>query len=148
MSNKLYLAFAGFGLLLASKPVAGHHAFAAEFDVSKPVKVRGSITKVEWVNPHAWIYVDVKDADGKVVNWHFELAPPTRCSGWAGKRTPSPLEPRWRSLDFAPRTGRTWATAAPSFFPTAASCSPAAQGRGRKARQNNSAAGVPRGWKS
>lgn len=67
-------AFAG--LLLAAAPLAAHHAFAAEFDVNQPVKVHGKITKLEWVNPHAWLYVDVKDADGKVVNWHFELGPP------------------------------------------------------------------------
>ena len=63
-------------LLSAAVPVAAHHAFAAEFDVNLPVKVKGTITKVEWVNPHAWLYVDVKDADGKVTNWHFELGPP------------------------------------------------------------------------
>ena len=63
-------------LLLAAMPAAAHHAFAAEFDSDRPVKVRGTITKIEWVNPHAWIYVDVKSPDGKVVNWHFELGPP------------------------------------------------------------------------
>jgi hypothetical protein len=63
-------------LLVAATPAAAHHAFAAEFDSDRPVKVRGTITKIEWVNPHAWLYVDVKSPDGKVVNWHFELGPP------------------------------------------------------------------------
>ena len=63
-------------LVLAAMPAAAHHAFAAEFDSDRPVKVRGTITKIEWVNPHAWLYVDVKSPDGKVVNWHFELGPP------------------------------------------------------------------------
>jgi hypothetical protein len=50
-----------------------HHAFTAEFDVNQPIKVRGTITKMEWVNPHSWLYVDVKEKDGRVVNWAFEL---------------------------------------------------------------------------
>jgi hypothetical protein len=53
-----------------------HHAFAAEFDVNQPVKVKGTTTKMEWTNPHAWLYVDVKDPDGTVVNWRFELGAP------------------------------------------------------------------------
>ena len=64
------------GFVCATAPLAAHHAFAAEFDVNQPVKVKGAVTKVEWVNPHAWIYVDVKDAEGKVTNWHFELGAP------------------------------------------------------------------------
>ena len=76
MHAKVCMIVAVAGLLLAAMPAAAHHAFAAEFDSDKPVKVKGSVTKVEWVNPHAWIYVDVKGDDGKVVNWHFELGPP------------------------------------------------------------------------
>jgi hypothetical protein len=76
MHAKLCIIVAAAFLLLAATPAAAHHAFAAEFDSDKPVKVKGSVTKVEWVNPHAWIYVDVKGDDGKVVNWHFELGPP------------------------------------------------------------------------
>ena len=76
MRRKLSVWMASLGLFLAVAPVWAHHAFEAEFDVNQPVKVHGTITKVEWVNPHAWLYVDVKGADGKVVNWHFELGPP------------------------------------------------------------------------
>src|ERR1700694_4701396 len=77
-----------FGLFCAAVPAAAHHAFAAEFDVDQPVKVHGTVTKIEWVNPHAWIYVDVKGADGKVVNWHFELGPPNALFrvGWRSGR--------------------------------------------------------------
>ena len=77
-------------LLLAAMPLAAHHAFAAEFDSSQPVKVRGTITKIEWVNPHAWIYVDVKSPDGKIVNWHFELGPPNALFrlGWRKETIP------------------------------------------------------------
>ncbi|MGA2713595.1 MAG: DUF6152 family protein [Bryobacteraceae bacterium] len=95
MSNKLvFVAVAGVAMLLAVRPAAAHHAFAAEFDVTKPVKVHGTITKIDWVNPHSWIYVDVKDADGKVTNWHFELGAPNALFrlGWKKDAIPAGLE--------------------------------------------------------
>jgi Family of unknown function (DUF6152) len=94
MFNKLYAAVAGVVLLLAARPMAAHHSFSAEFDVTKPVKVHGSVTKMEWVNPHSWIYVDVKDPDGKVTNWHFELGSPNALfrEGWKKDSVPVGLE--------------------------------------------------------
>jgi hypothetical protein len=94
MPTKSCIAVAVVSLLLAATPVAAHHAFAAEFDVNQPVKVKGTLTKVEWVNPHAWIYVDVKGADGKVVNWHFELGPPNALFrlGWKKDSIPTGIE--------------------------------------------------------
>jgi DNA/RNA endonuclease YhcR with UshA esterase domain len=64
--------------------VFAHHSFAAEYDASKPVDVKGVVTKVEWTNPHARFYVDVKDEKGNVTNWNFELASPNVLSrnGW------------------------------------------------------------------
>ena len=62
------------GLVLAALPVMAHHSFAAEYDEKKPITLTGSVTKLEWMNPHARFYVDVKDASGKVTNWEFELA--------------------------------------------------------------------------
>ncbi len=62
------------GMLLAVMPVLAHHSFAAEFDDKKPVKLTGTVTKLEWTNPHARFYVDVKDDKGVVENWEFELA--------------------------------------------------------------------------
>jgi len=76
MRAKLSLMAVGFGMLLAAVPVAAHHSFAAEFDATKPMTLRGTLTKMEWVNPHGWIYVDVKGPDGKVVNWAVEAGAP------------------------------------------------------------------------
>ena len=76
MRAKLSLMAVGFGMLLAAMPVAAHHSFAAEFDATKPVTLKGTLTKMEWVNPHGWIYLDVKGPDGKVVNWAVEAGAP------------------------------------------------------------------------
>jgi hypothetical protein len=77
MQTILSVSVAALGLLLAVKPVSAHHAFAAEFDAKKPVKLRGTVTKMEWINPHAWIHIDVKKTDGSGVDeWMIEAGTP------------------------------------------------------------------------
>src|ERR1700728_3907895 len=66
----------GAGLLMSALPVFAHHSFAAEYDASKPIELKGRVAKVEWTNPHARFYIDVKDENGKVTTWNFELASP------------------------------------------------------------------------
>ena len=63
-------------LIAIAVPVFAHHSEAAEYDSTKPVKVTGTIKKVEWLNPHVWFYVDVKDENGKITTWGFSAAPP------------------------------------------------------------------------
>jgi hypothetical protein len=83
MKAAFTLFVAGLGLLAPTGALA-HHSFAAEYDSKKPVTLKGTVTKIEWTNPHARFYIDVKDESGKVTNWNLELASPnvlTR-SGW------------------------------------------------------------------
>ena len=74
MKTKILLSVAG--LLVTTAPVWGHHAFGGEFDPNKPVLLKGPVTKVEWVNPHAWIHVDVKKSDGNLEEWMIEFGTP------------------------------------------------------------------------
>src|SRR6266700_1941512 len=76
MRAKLSVAATGLGLLLAVVPVVAHHSFAAEYDAQKPVKFQGTVTQMEWINPHAWIHVDVKKPDGTVEAWMVEAGTP------------------------------------------------------------------------
>lgn len=76
MNKRLAFVAAAAGLLVAAVPASAHHAFAAEFDSNKPVKLQGTVAKVEMVNPHSWIYIDVKNPDGTTSQWMVEGGSP------------------------------------------------------------------------
>ena len=80
MENKLVgvlLMLVGVGMISLMTPVVAHHAFSAEFDAEKPVSLRGTVYRMEWINPHSWIHIDVEESDGTLTRWMIEGGPPT-----------------------------------------------------------------------
>jgi hypothetical protein len=94
MRKSVVLLIAVAALLGFSAVGLAHHAFSAEFDANKPLKLRGNVTKMDWINPHAWLHIDVKGTDGKVVSWMIELGPPNALlkRGWTKTSVPIGIE--------------------------------------------------------
>ena len=111
------VAMTGLSMMLAAASVGAHHAFSAEFDQDKPVRLEGAITKAEWVNPHAWVYIDVKGADGKVVNWAVEMGPPNALLRRGWKKSSMKLGDIIKVEGFAAKNGKEFANAADITLP-------------------------------
>jgi hypothetical protein len=79
-SRAALLAFAGLAVIAIAGRSVAHHAFAAEFDADQPIDLKGTVTKVKWVNPHSWLYFDVQQPDGTVTNWGVEFGAPNQLS--------------------------------------------------------------------
>jgi hypothetical protein len=96
MRTKLFSVMAGAALLVATAavPVIAHHSFAAEFDAKRPVKMTGTVVKMEWINPHSWIHIDVKKADGSTERWMVEGGAPNALlrRGWNKNSLPEGTE--------------------------------------------------------
>jgi hypothetical protein len=85
--SSLLAAAAAIGLMMATPPSIAHHAFAAEYDADQPLDLSGVVTKARWVNPHSWLYFDVKAGDGTVTNWGVEFGTPNALEGKGLKKT-------------------------------------------------------------
>src|SRR5882762_10349698 len=106
------MLIAGIVLFMGTTPARAHHSFAAEYDANQPIELKGLVTKVEWTNPHARFYIDVKNDRGDVSNWNFELSSPSILTATGGNPTRSRSATRSRSpdtsRDLSPRRGRRW----------------------------------------
>src|SRR3954454_5250533 len=111
MKLQKFAVIVGAAVLAGAASLSAHHAFSAEFDQNKPVMLEGALTKTEWTNPHAWIYLDVKDKDGKVVNWAVEMGPPSALLRRGWKKSSMEIGAMIKVEGFAAKNGKEFANA-------------------------------------
>jgi hypothetical protein len=111
MGRQRILAAVGLAVALAGASVSAHHAFSAEFDQDKPVNLEGTLTKADWVNPHAWLYLDVKNPDGTLASWSIEMGPPNALLRRGWKRSSMQYGVVLKVEGFAAKNGKLFANA-------------------------------------
>jgi uncharacterized protein DUF6152 len=106
MRTALSVAFLGALMILGrTAPILAHHSFPAEFDINRPIQLTGTVTKVEWINPHAWIHVDVKKRDGSIENWAIETGTPNTLLRRGLKKTDLPAGTEIKVSGYQARDG-------------------------------------------
>ena len=111
------VAMAGLVVVLCAVSATAHHAFSAEFDQDKPVVLVGSVTKADWMNPHAWIYIDVKGADATVTNWAVEMGPPNALLRRGWKKSSMAFGTILKVEGFAAKNGKEFVNASNITLP-------------------------------
>ena len=111
------IALAGLGLIACVVSVGAHHAFSAEFDQDKPVVLEGAVTKADWINPHAWLYLDVKGADAKVTNWAVEMGHPNALLRRGWKKSSMQFGTILKVEGFAAKNGKEFVNASNITLP-------------------------------
>lgn len=111
------VAMAGLVVALCAVSAAAHHAFSAEFDQDKPVVLVGSVTKADWMNPHAWIYIDVKGPDDAVTNWAVEMGPPNALLRRGWKKSSMAFGTILKVEGFAAKNGKEFVNASNITLP-------------------------------